>query len=73
VPYPGGSPFEHWFNFPFFEPPFGEVPANWVNRGGGWTKQEKCVVAGYRDTQAAQNAGFRCVSLTDPEARKPQI
>jgi formylglycine-generating enzyme required for sulfatase activity len=69
TPYPGGSEYEHWFNFPFFVPPFGEREASWINRGGAWTKQEKCLASGYRDTQAAQNAGFRCVSLTDPAGR----
>jgi formylglycine-generating enzyme required for sulfatase activity len=63
TPYPGGAKFEHWFNFPFFAPPFGEVPANWVNRGGGWTKQEKCMEIGYRDAEAAHNCGFRCVRV----------
>lgn len=73
-PYPGGAPFEHWFNPPFFAPPYGaerasEVPARPINRGGGWTKQEKCMQAGYRDTHAAHNCGFRCVSLTQPRAK----
>jgi formylglycine-generating enzyme required for sulfatase activity len=63
TPYPRGAKFAYWFNFPFFAPPFGDVPANWVNRGGGWTKQEKCMEIGYRDTEAAHNCGFRCVKL----------
>ena len=61
--YPGGADYEHWFNFPFFAPPFPEKNWNWVNRGGGWTTQEKHMVSGYRDSQAAQNAGFRCVKV----------
>ncbi|MHB9030784.1 MAG: SUMF1/EgtB/PvdO family nonheme iron enzyme [Candidatus Latescibacterota bacterium] len=65
-PYPGGAVYEHWFNPPFFAPPYGteraaEVPARPVNRGGGWSKQEKCMEAAYRDTHAAHNCGFRCV------------
>lgn len=59
--YPGGAKFEHWFNFPFFAPPFGERAAFPVNRGGGWTKQEPCMDAAYRDAESAHNCGFRCV------------
>ncbi len=69
-PYPGGAEYERWFNQPFFRPPFGERPSPWINRGGAWTKQAKCIAAGYRDTQAAHNTGFRCVAMSDPEARK---
>jgi formylglycine-generating enzyme required for sulfatase activity len=65
-PYPGGAVYAHWFNPPFFAPPYGperaaDVPARPVNRGGGWSKQEKCMESGYRDTHAAHNCGFRCV------------
>ncbi|MFC1607337.1 SUMF1/EgtB/PvdO family nonheme iron enzyme [Candidatus Latescibacterota bacterium] len=62
--YPGGADYEHWFNFPFFAPPYPKKNWNWVNRGGGWTSQEKHMVAGYRDSQAAQNGGFRCVKVS---------
>ena len=61
--YPGGAEYKHWFNFPFFAPPYPQKNWNWVNRGGGWTTQEKHMVSGYRDSQAAQNAGFRCVRV----------
>ncbi len=70
APYPGGKPYAHWFNPPFFAPPYGperasEVPSPPVNRGGGWTKQEKCMAAAYRDTHAAHNCGFRCVKVEE--------
>ncbi len=63
TPYPGGKPFENrWLPY-WFDP----VPENleywWVNRGGGWTKQEKNMVAAYRDGQGHMNVGFRCVKL----------
>jgi len=61
--YPGGADYEHWFNFPFFAPPYPEKRWNWVNRGGGWTSQEKCVAAAYRDSQWSLNTGFRCVKV----------
>ncbi|MCE5250433.1 SUMF1/EgtB/PvdO family nonheme iron enzyme [bacterium] len=61
--YPGGADYTHWFNFPFFAPPYPEKNWNWVNRGSGWTTQEKHTPAGYRDSQGAQNVGFRCVRL----------
>jgi formylglycine-generating enzyme required for sulfatase activity len=62
-PYPGGAEYKYWFNFPFFAPPYPEKSWNWVDRGGGWTSQEKHMVAGYRDSQGAQNVGFRCVRV----------
>jgi formylglycine-generating enzyme required for sulfatase activity len=61
--YPGGADFTHWFNFPFFVPPYPEKNWNWVDRGSGWTTQEKHTPAGYRDSQGAHNVGFRCVKV----------
>jgi len=61
--YPGGEEYTHWFNFPFFAPPYPERHWNWVDRGGGWTSQEKHMASGYRDSQGAQNVGFRCVRV----------
>ena len=64
-PYPGGGEYEHWFNFPFFAPPYPKKNWNWVNRGGAWTKQEGCMASAYRDSQGIQNVGFRCVIIED--------
>jgi iron(II)-dependent oxidoreductase len=63
TPYPGGAPYEHWFNRPFFSPPFPEMRWRWVNRGGAFSKQETCMAAAYRDSQGHANCGFRCVKL----------
>lgn len=64
-PYPGGKPFEHrWIAF-WYDP----IPENpeywWVNRGGGWTKQESNMESAYRDGQGHMNVGFRCVKVAE--------
>jgi formylglycine-generating enzyme required for sulfatase activity len=64
-PYPGGKPFEHrWIAF-WYDP----VPENpgywWVNRGGGWTKQESNMESAYRDGQGHMNVGFRCAKTAE--------
>ena len=63
--YPGGADYEHWFNFPFFSPPYPEKDWRWVNRGGSWSAQEKTMPSAYRDSHAMHNAGFRCVRLAN--------
>jgi formylglycine-generating enzyme required for sulfatase activity len=63
TPYPGGKPYEHWFNFPFFAPPYPEKTWGWVVRGGGWTTQEKAMAAAYRTSHSMHNTGLRCVRL----------
>ncbi len=66
MPYPGGKPFEHrWIKFWFDNFPDLQDPNSywWVNRGGGWTKQESNMEAAYRDGQGHMNVGFRCVKL----------
>lgn len=62
-PYPGGKPFEHrWIAF--WYDPIPESPEYWwVNRGGGWTKQEANMESAYRDGQGHMNVGFRCVRI----------
>ncbi|MFA6109587.1 MAG: SUMF1/EgtB/PvdO family nonheme iron enzyme [Candidatus Latescibacterota bacterium] len=65
TPYPGGAPYEHWFNFPFFAPPYPEKTWSWVSRGGSWSSQEKTMASAYRTSHAMHNAGFRCVRLAD--------
>lgn len=62
-PYPGGSEYEHWFNFPFFTEPYPEKDWNPVNRDGIWTAQVKTMPSAYRDSQVAHNRGFRYVRL----------
>jgi serine/threonine-protein kinase len=65
TPYPGGAPYEHWFNFPFFSPPYPEKTWSWVCRGGSWSSQEKAMPSAYRTSHAMHNTGFRCVRLAD--------
>ena len=62
--YPGGADYEHFFNPPFWTPPYPERSLKWVNRGGGWTTQEKCMATGYRHGGGLQNVGFRCVKVS---------
>ena len=62
--YPGGAEYEHWFNFPFFAPPYPEKTWGWVNRGGSWSAQEKTMPSAYRDSHAMHNAGIRCVRVS---------
>ena len=66
MPYPGGKPFEHrWLDIWYKEKPDPNDPNSywWVNRGGGWTKQESCMESAYRDGQGHMNVGFRCVKI----------
>ena len=66
MPYPGGKPFEHrWLDIWYQEKPDINDPDSywWVNRGGGWTKQENCMESAYRDGQGHMNVGFRCAKI----------
>ena len=60
--YPGGRPMvyigqcEPW-NYENIKPPKG------VARGGGWTKQEPCMAAGYREASGNLDMGFRCAQV----------
>ncbi len=68
MPYPGGRPFEHrWLPIWYDEIPDRTNPDIywWVNRGGGWTKQESCMESAYRDGQGHMNVGFRCVKIIE--------
>ena len=49
---------EPW-NYENIKPPKG------VARGGGWTKQEPCMAAGYRDTSGNLDMGFRCAEVVE--------
>lgn len=63
-PYQGGRQFEHrWIKYWFDNPP-DPLVYWWVNRGGGWTKQESNMDSAYRDGQGNMNVGFRCVKLS---------
>ncbi len=62
-PYPGGKAFEHrWIEF-WYDPIPEPLVYWWVNRGGGWTKQDTNMESAYRDGQGHMNVGFRCVKL----------
>jgi len=62
-PYPGGNAFEHrWIEF-WYDPIPDPLVYWWVNRGGGWTKQDTNMESAYRDGQGHMNVGFRCVRV----------
>jgi len=65
-PYPGGRPFTYHAELWFKNPLPDDFRVSPVNRGGGWTTQEKCMPAAYRDSQGDMNAGFRCAALSGP-------